>query len=58
MRQEWAHGADDVLWRRSKLGLRLTPEQQARLAAYMEQHETRDTYPRQGGGRCRVVQYR
>ncbi|OXY82657.1 glycerol-3-phosphate dehydrogenase [Oceanimonas doudoroffii] len=45
MRQEWAHSADDVLWRRSKLGLRLTPEQQARLAAYMEQHEMRDTYP-------------
>jgi len=35
MDEEWAHGADDVLWRRSKLGLRIGEEDKARLAAYM-----------------------
>ncbi|WP_248311015.1 glycerol-3-phosphate dehydrogenase [Bosea vaviloviae] len=35
MRAEWAKGAADVLWRRSKLGLRLTPEQQEALEAFM-----------------------
>lgn len=35
MDQEWARAADDVLWRRSKLGLRLSPEQAAALDAYM-----------------------
>jgi glycerol-3-phosphate dehydrogenase len=32
---EWAQTAEDVLWRRSKLGLHLTPEQQARVAEVM-----------------------
>ncbi len=32
---EWAEQADDVLWRRSKLGLRLSPAQVAHLAAYL-----------------------
>lgn len=35
MRAEWAKGAADVIWRRSKLGLRLTPEQQEALEAFM-----------------------
>ena len=36
MRQEeWAVSAEDVLWRRSKLGLRLSAEQQAALAEYL-----------------------
>ena len=35
MAEEWAHTADDVLWRRTKLGLRVTPEDKQRLAAYM-----------------------
>jgi glycerol-3-phosphate dehydrogenase len=35
MRQEWAGTADDVLWRRSKLGLRLTREQQEALDRFM-----------------------
>jgi glycerol-3-phosphate dehydrogenase len=35
MRQEWARSADDVLWRRSKLGLKVTREDRARLATYM-----------------------
>jgi glycerol-3-phosphate dehydrogenase len=32
---EWAETADDVLWRRSKLGLRLSAEQSAALDDYM-----------------------
>ncbi len=31
---EWARTADDVLWRRSKCGLHMTPEQRAAVAAY------------------------
>src|SRR5690606_18700319 len=34
-REEWALTADDILWRRSKLGLRLDAAQQAALAAYL-----------------------
>jgi glycerol-3-phosphate dehydrogenase len=33
--QEWARTEDDVLWRRSKLGLRFSPEQRQRLGAFM-----------------------
>jgi glycerol-3-phosphate dehydrogenase len=32
---EWAVDAADILWRRSKLGLRLHPEHVARLTAYL-----------------------
>ena len=35
-KQEWAVGADDILWRRSKLGLRLSREEQARLETWLE----------------------
>jgi glycerol-3-phosphate dehydrogenase len=35
MTQEWAQTADDVLWRRSKLGLVLKPEETERLARFM-----------------------
>ena len=34
--QEWARSADDVLWRRSKLGLRCDPAQAARVQAWFE----------------------
>jgi glycerol-3-phosphate dehydrogenase len=34
--REWAETADDILWRRTKLGLRFTPEQRAGLAAHLE----------------------
>jgi glycerol-3-phosphate dehydrogenase len=37
MSNEWAQTADDVLWRRSKLGLRLTDVQQATLDRFMTQ---------------------
>ncbi len=35
---EWAATADDVLWRRTKLGLRMTPEEQAALTDWMSAH--------------------
>ena len=35
MTQEWARTADDVLWRRSKLGLAFTPSEAAALARFM-----------------------
>ncbi|HEY0836242.1 MAG TPA: glycerol-3-phosphate dehydrogenase [Azospirillum sp.] len=35
MREEWAETAADVLWRRSKLGLRLSAEQARALDGYM-----------------------
>ena len=35
MRDEWAATAEDVLWRRSKLGLRLTADERAALDAFM-----------------------
>jgi glycerol-3-phosphate dehydrogenase len=34
-RAEWAVTAADILWRRSKLGLRMTPQQMAHLDAFM-----------------------
>jgi glycerol-3-phosphate dehydrogenase len=38
---EWAVDANDVLWRRSKLGLRLTSEEVTRLAAYLAEGSLR-----------------
>ena len=35
--REWAVVPDDVLWRRSKLGLHLSEDEQLRLATYMAQ---------------------
>jgi glycerol-3-phosphate dehydrogenase len=35
MEREWASTAEDVLWRRTKLGLRVTPTEAARLEAWM-----------------------
>jgi glycerol-3-phosphate dehydrogenase len=34
--KEWARTADDVLWRRSKLGLHMKPDEQEALRLYME----------------------
>ena len=42
MRHEFAETADDVLWRRSKLGLRVGAEAEAALTRFMED----------GGGRA------
>jgi len=36
MAREWARTAEDVLWRRSKLGLHISPEATANVAAWME----------------------
>ncbi len=38
MEREWARTADDVLWRRTKLGLRLTDAEVERLKAWMAAH--------------------
>jgi len=35
VREEWARTADDILWRRSKLGLAVSPEQHAALDRYL-----------------------
>ena len=35
---EWARSADDVLWRRTKLGLHCTPAQRAAVAAWCASH--------------------
>jgi glycerol-3-phosphate dehydrogenase len=35
MIHEWARSAEDILWRRTKLGLHFTPAQTARLEAYV-----------------------
>jgi glycerol-3-phosphate dehydrogenase len=37
MREEWAASAEDVLWRRSKLGLRFSERQRAALDDFMRQ---------------------
>lgn len=37
LRSEWAAAADDILWRRSKAGLGMTPEQRAGFAAWLQQ---------------------
>jgi glycerol-3-phosphate dehydrogenase len=38
MQVEWARSADDLLWRRTKFGLWLTPAQRATLATWLDQH--------------------
>ena len=35
-RAEWAVSAEDILWRRSKLGLHVPPETAARLAGWLD----------------------
>jgi len=37
-REEWAQSADDVLWRRSKLGLHYRPEERQRVSDWLHQH--------------------
>ncbi|RZL64756.1 MAG: glycerol-3-phosphate dehydrogenase [Variovorax sp.] len=36
--EEWAVSAEDVLWRRSKLGLRYTPAQREQVEAWLRHH--------------------
>ena len=40
MTKEWAQTADDLLWRRSKLGLRLSQTEQTTLERFMKQTNT------------------
>lgn len=40
MENEWAQTADDVLWRRTKAGLHMTPQQRERVASSMENYRT------------------
>jgi len=37
-REEWAQNADDVLWRRSKLGLHYTPEERQCVSDWLQSH--------------------
>lgn len=39
IRHEWARNAEDILWRRSKLGLHLPPNTAATLDAWIQQHD-------------------
>jgi glycerol-3-phosphate dehydrogenase len=41
MDNEWAQSTDDVLWRRTKLGLRLSPIEVSLLDAYMQARKTK-----------------
>jgi glycerol-3-phosphate dehydrogenase len=41
---EWARSADDVLWRRSKLGLHLDIKQRAAVAAWCDAHWSADSH--------------
>jgi glycerol-3-phosphate dehydrogenase len=45
MAREWARTAEDVLWRRSKLGLRLSEEEAAALDAWMARERTGGAAP-------------
>ena len=45
VREEWARTADDILWRRSKLGLAASPEQQAALARFLASLESQVSEP-------------
>jgi glycerol-3-phosphate dehydrogenase len=40
VRHEWARSAEDILWRRTKLGLRIAPETANRLAASLATRST------------------
>jgi glycerol-3-phosphate dehydrogenase len=42
MEHEFARRAEDVVWRRSKLGLRMTPAEVAALDDWMRAQQTRD----------------
>jgi glycerol-3-phosphate dehydrogenase len=50
VKDEWAHTADDILWRRSKLGLHLSTAEQSALAAYMEEKAGGETRMRVSTG--------
>ncbi len=41
--EEWARSGDDVLWRRSKLGLHYTPAERQQVARWMQQNQATRT---------------
>jgi glycerol-3-phosphate dehydrogenase len=41
VREEWARSTDDILWRRSKLGLRFDVKERQRLKKYLEEGSPR-----------------
>jgi glycerol-3-phosphate dehydrogenase len=41
MANEWARTAEDVLWRRTKVGLRVGPAEAQALAGYMAEREVK-----------------
>lgn len=45
MREAWARTADDILWRRTKLGLAATPEQKAALQRFIDDKLTSMSVP-------------
>ena len=47
---EWAQNADDVLWRRSKIGLQATAEDCATLDRFIASHERKGGRDRASGG--------
>ena len=52
MANEWACTADDVVWRRSKLGLRLSPDEITALDEWIKAHRAPGERPlREAGGR-------
>jgi glycerol-3-phosphate dehydrogenase len=53
MAHEWALSADDIVWRRSKLGLRLSAEQVAAIDQWIASHRTPTPNPLlEAGGRA------
>ncbi len=56
--QEWARTTEDVLWRRSKLGLRVQPSEAAKLGNYLEGIDQADVGENTGpwiGGRMQTA---
>ena len=52
MAHEWAVTAEDVVWRRSKLGLQLSAAEIAAIDEWMAAHRTSTERPlREAGGR-------
>ena len=51
MATEWAETAEDMLWRRSKLGLHLNAEAAAELAAFMQAQRPTSVPHRTAGAR-------
>jgi glycerol-3-phosphate dehydrogenase len=49
MAQEWALTAEDIIWRRSKLGLRLLADQVAALDRWMVRERTRSAIEQEAG---------